>query len=242
MKVFLHPDIQNFRGRLLNAVYQVSANGVQVKRNFVQPANPSTQYQDQVRASFGTLAGEWNTVSASEALGWGVLADHYGRFNPNGTSYPMTALSAFIMVNMMRALDGQALTTTAPAAPGLGSVAFIAATVEASGDLSLTMTDLDVGSFLYKVRVTPVIPAPYVITRGSLRFPTIDPADSIVAGTPAAQSVTLTIPAASLRTDGPAVPSWANTNRIGVNVQKLTTDYAPQTTFGQFTEDFVSVI
>lgn len=243
MKVHLHPDIQSFRGRFIDAVYQISQNGIQVKRNFVVPANPQTQFQQQVRSAFGTVAGDWANVSGLQRQDWETLAQSYGRFNPNGTAYTLTGFQAFLMVNTFRALDGQALTQAAPQFPSIGSVAFI--TVEndqVNQEVSFNFQDLDVGTFLYKIRVNPVTPEPYALTIENARFVTIDPADAIISGTPVAQAVSLTIPYAELRSD---LIDWANLaggERIAVNIQKLSTDYAPQTTQGQYTEEFVSNI
>lgn len=246
MKVHLHPDIQAFRGRFVDSVYQVANGGAQVKRALVKPVNPNSAYQQSIRDDFALLAANWASVPATSVNKWGALGQRYTRTDANGNSRPLTDIEAHNMVNMFRLMDNQALTTSPGSDTALPTGVSVTTAIYDSGlgQVVIECVEPDTVAKLYRVRLTPPTPAPYVLRRGKCRLISTDPADAIISATGAGGSVTLTIAAADLKPTGdPVSPiDWTNMDRVGIEVLTLDSNYRPEQGYGAFDEITVAVM
>lgn len=91
-----------------------TAKAGNVCRNWVCPANPKSTQQTMIRGLFSAAAVAYKSLTVSEALAWRTLAAQINKTNILGISYALSGIALYQQVNVMRQLNGQATSDTAP--------------------------------------------------------------------------------------------------------------------------------
>lgn len=89
--------------------------GLQVARRMVVPDNPQTTEQDLIRGMMSTASVAFQSVTANEKLAWEAWAE-INKSRIKGQMVVRPAISEYCAVNIVRQMDGQATTDTAPTA------------------------------------------------------------------------------------------------------------------------------
>lgn len=205
--------------------------GLQVARRFVIPANPDSTAQQTVRAWFTAAAQQFGSISPAEKTGWETYAQLVPR-QVDGQTLILPAIDAYLEINSIRQLAGQAITDTAPTALADFAVTAIADWVDATPDIEFDVTHsatVTAGRFLY-IKMTAPLNSARVDPPASAYRSAIPPqtGGTIVALAASPQTVTLTL--ADLWT-GFSVGDFA-----GISAQPLSTQYVPGLTFRQVLE------
>jgi len=222
MKAVLSSPYKQLSGKQ-DTLVNMSLGGNPVVRTLVIPSNPQTDIQTSIRAYFNAASVAFSAVTDAERVGWNTFAQLITRKNSLGQSYTMSDKGLYVQVNAYRQLHGQAITDTAPAVTGSGTITGITSATVAGGNFTLIYTHNGVGGF-HLIEVTTVLPGLqkkaqdgdyYLIT---------------TALTTSIQAI-----AASPQTEVFAVADMkftlAATNRIGVRITPLGAGYVSGTPF-----------
>jgi hypothetical protein len=109
MKILDNPRSGSYAG----VTSSRNRNG-QYVRNRSIPVNPSSTFQQTVRARLSTNAQDWRSLTSSQRTGWNDLGNQIVRNDTLGQSYPLTGFQAFVMLNNNRLAAGDAKLTDAP--------------------------------------------------------------------------------------------------------------------------------
>lgn len=224
--VQLKSPYQTWRGKSGDTVaYPV--NNRMFAREFVIPSNPDDANQQSVRSNLATVAVAFQSLTPAEKAAWANLGSQMTRTDANGDSYTLSAVQAYVSVNSLRLLDGQASTDTAPSFTTALAPTITSITTD-SIDVFVNLASTVVG-ILYYAQVSPPLPGE---TRNAyLRDLTSisaapNQANSIVAA--GSTTMTMTIPV----TDLPF--SLASSDRIGLKITAISTGYVKgQSVFDQ---------
>lgn len=86
----------------------------QYRRTRAIPVNPSSTFQQTVRARLQLNAAEWRTLTALQRSGWDSLGASITRTDSLGQTYTLTGAQAYASVNANRLAAGDAVVTDAP--------------------------------------------------------------------------------------------------------------------------------
>ena len=227
----LIPPFQHFHGKIkqpsqdngLVAFHTAKAGNV--CRNWVQPANPKSVQQTMIRGHFAAAAVAYKALSAVNAAAWRTLAALITKTNILGLGYKLSGIACYQQVNVMRLLNSQAQSATAPdfadiPIPVTGITSVTMAVAQATTIINTTgMTN---GEILL-VRLTPAVATfARLLRENELRIPSTTEADAfeVIAGAATTNIITITQFAAPVAT-----------NYIGVEVTAMSATYlarAPQ--------------
>lgn len=107
--------ITNISGKAGGSVFARNKGGA-IVRNFAVPSNPSSEFQENVRGTFGAFAQQWRGLSESERSAWNNATDDYERVNVFGDNRKLSGISLFISLNQNLVQAGQS-PITMPKAP-----------------------------------------------------------------------------------------------------------------------------
>lgn len=86
----------------------------QYKRTRAIPVNPSSSYQQAVRARMQQNADGWKSITAAQREGWASLGDQMSRTDSLGQTYTLTGFMAYCSLNNNQLAAGNSLLTDAP--------------------------------------------------------------------------------------------------------------------------------
>lgn len=86
----------------------------QYVRNRSIPVNPSSSYQQAVRARMSQNASDWRGLTAAQRTGWSDLGYLIQRTDSLGQSYYLTGFQSFCLVNNNKLAAGDVVVTDAP--------------------------------------------------------------------------------------------------------------------------------
>lgn len=111
-------------------------------RNRTIPTNPNSISQQGVRGVFGGLAQRWRTLTASQRLGWSLLAPNVPRTNSLGQTYVLAGNALYSATNLLRDAVGSAVLDDAPAldSPPIITSATLTVSVAGLDGISLAYT------------------------------------------------------------------------------------------------------
>lgn len=96
----------------------------QIQRQRSVPTNPNTAAQSAARSRLSTLSAGWRGLTDAQRANWNSFASSYTMTNPLGQSFHLTGHQAFIQINSVNLLNGDASLTVPPALPS-----FVAPTI-----------------------------------------------------------------------------------------------------------------
>jgi hypothetical protein len=194
-------------------------------RTFVQPANPSTSFQDDIRALFTALTQEYSSVTDAENIGWVELARFITRKDKDGNSVVIGAKAAFIQINFWEVIGGGTITHTAPTYGTVAGILVLSAFKRNAGDTGWQLTyTWDGANTSIVLKATAPLPGLRLQPRSTdYRFATTDPADSIKAITSAGGTLTVL--------DADSRFALDTADRIGITAQVINADAIPLQTF-----------
>jgi len=193
------------------------------RRTFVQPANPETTFQEEVRSDFSAASKQFSTLTPALQIPWTTLGNGHVRNDPNGDAYSLSAKEIYVAVNCLRQQDAQAITDTAPAGVFIdGPTDYTAPTIAVGG--ATISFDLTHGAFaiggIWAVKFSKILAGNALQpTENDFAYATTDFANSFVVV--AASPQTIVLNTADLK-----IPLAAG-DRIGVQVQGLSDEYNP---------------
>lgn len=79
------------------------------------PVNPSSSFQNTVRARLATNSAAWRALTAVQRAGWNDLAGSMPRTDSLGQAYTPTGFGAYVGVNNNNVAAGNAVVSDAPA-------------------------------------------------------------------------------------------------------------------------------
>lgn len=114
-KVVYGQGVAKMSGRLGGSVYANNRGGAYV-RNFVRPVNARTSYQEDQRGRVSDQSAAWRTLSSADQDAWTSWASTHPITDRLGNSILRSGHQAFVGVNVLRVLAGDA--TSANVVPG----------------------------------------------------------------------------------------------------------------------------
>jgi hypothetical protein len=109
----------------------------QYVRNRRAPVNPGTSYQRDVRQRLATNSAAYRSLTAAQHAGWAALGLQITRTDSLGSTYTLTGLQAYILLNNNLAAAGDAVVSTAPSLTTPAGLPFVS--------LSASPTTMSVG-------------------------------------------------------------------------------------------------
>jgi len=206
-------------------------NNLDVSRRWVKPANPQTSAQRQIRSILTQAAQAFQNISDSERQTWRAYAQAHPR-SYLGQEFTLQEMAAFVQINTIRLIDGQAISNTAPSidpafiATGISNLQY-----DSNNDvLSFTLAHTgEAGSGYWMIKITPALASPQRHARPSdYRLAAGVNASSIIEVDNSPQSVSISNP----------VFSWSNGDYVQLLILPLSTQYSIGTPFvhrGQIT-------
>lgn len=113
MKVKWGSIIVNGTGTLGGHVYSRNHYGP-FARTKVNPANPSTIYQQGIRTIFLNVQQSWRTLTTSEQNAWSAASIDYPKTNSFGSVYYLSGYNLFISLNLPFWFQFGSVMTTPP--------------------------------------------------------------------------------------------------------------------------------
>lgn len=110
MKILNYPSSGSYQ----SLTFSRNRNGQYVRTRAI-PVNPSTAFQQAVRARLSTGAQDWRELTSLQREGWATLGEQITRTDSLGQGYTLTGFQAFVLINNNRAAAGDVRVTDAPA-------------------------------------------------------------------------------------------------------------------------------
>lgn len=195
--------------------------GRQVGRDMVRPTNPDTSPQQNIRTIFSSISNQYKSISGAQETDWSNLADNFTLIDPLGAEYKPYTNNAYMLVNLYRQLDAQAITDVAPAFSARPAVTSIDQAEVVGGNLQITISHnltTGGGADLVFVRVTPSLgSARRKARQNEYRILTDPTNESITAATASPQTVVLAMDNFTLAAE----------EYLGIEVRTLSSVYVP---------------
>lgn len=109
MKILNYPSSGSYQG----VTFSRNRNG-QYVRNRSIPVNPSSTFQQSVRARFSLNAQNWRDLTSAQRAGWSDLGGMITRNDTLGQAYTLTGFQAYLLVNNNKLAAGDVTVTDAP--------------------------------------------------------------------------------------------------------------------------------
>lgn len=193
------PPFDTFRGVVrstgsLEGQVTYPVGGANYSRAFVQPANPQSDHQVDIRALMTTVAQGFSALTETQADAWRAAAVGIYRTNPAGQTYELSGANLYALINLYRLMDDQSLLAAPPALTAPGAITDITDVKVNGTDLDIHCTHaLGVATDFILVRMTKALTGPARNARpNEYRVPTVDFDDSIVAASASPQTIALT--------------------------------------------------
>ena len=199
--------------------------GMQVARQYTIPTNPQTANQLLTRSYLALASQAFGLLTDNERAAWGVFAAAHER-SYLGATYVMQDMAAYVWINWIRQLAGQAITDVAPTADPDWSFTDITSVDYVSGTtvLSLTVTHNKavIANQYVLSRITPALASPqrharlsdYRLTRGVH-------ADSVPALVASTSAIDYTAP----------VYTWTDGQYVDILLTPISDEFVPGTPF-----------
>jgi len=119
-------------------------------RRLVEPANPDTSHQQTIRSLLATAANGYQALTAVQAAAWRTAASGLTRKNIFGQVYALTGMSLYMLINMYRSMDGEALTVTPPSTAKPDAILGVTSATVNATNLDIVFThNIAAGDFVY---------------------------------------------------------------------------------------------
>lgn len=122
----------------------------QYRRTRANPVNPSSTFQQAVRARMQQNADAWKALTATQREGWSSLGAQFVRYDSLGQAYDLTGFQAFCSINNNKLAAGDAVLTDAPLYAPPGPMLTVTPTItSASFSVAYTTTPLAAGARIF---------------------------------------------------------------------------------------------
>jgi hypothetical protein len=122
----------------------------QYVRTRATPVNPSTSFQDAVRARLAAAATAWRNLTALQREGWASLGEFMERTDSLGQAYFLTGFQAFVSVRSNLAAAGDAALADAPLYAPPDAMTSLTPTISAAAfSVAFAPTPLGAGEKLF---------------------------------------------------------------------------------------------
>lgn len=150
MKILDNPRSGSYAG----VTSSRNRNG-QYVRNRSIPVNPSSTFQQAVRARLTTNSQDWRSLTSAQRAGWNDLGNQMLRSDSLGQTSPLTGFQAFLSINNNKLAAGDAKLTDAPLYLPPDPMLTITPTVTSGAfSIAYTTTPLPAGARVF-VSVSP---------------------------------------------------------------------------------------
>jgi len=193
-------------------------------RRLVSPANPDSAHQTSIRALMTTAANGYQGLTDVQAQQWRTAAAGLTRTNILGQSYRLTGMSLYMLVNLYRLMDGQALVATPGSTELPGAITGVTSVTVSGGNVEVVLThSLAASEFVYCRLTQDLGGASRQARKNDYRTITTDFEDSIVARAASPQTLTLSMDYFTLTA----------AQHVGVSLLPLSAAYYPGTVFNE---------
>lgn len=198
--------------------------GMPVARRHVQPAQPRTTAQVNIRSFLTASAQAFGSISAAQRTGWESLANLMTHSHL-GFTYTPYAINAYVSVNAWRQLDAQAISDDAPSSlagftgSAIGTVGYVTGTTVFSFILTHNGAN---GVGFWGVSVTPALASAQRAARQSdYRLAHATTADAVIPVSTSPQTIEVTVP----------IVTWTDGQYMAIKVVPLGATYCYGTPF-----------
>lgn len=145
MKILNYPSSGSYQ----SLTFSRNRNGQYVRTRAI-PVNPSTTFQQAVRARLTTAAQDWRELTALQREGWATLGEQITRTDSLGQGYTLTGFQAYVLINNNRLAAAEAKVSDAPAHLPPDPILSVTATITAATySVAWTPTPLLAGEKLF---------------------------------------------------------------------------------------------
>lgn len=114
------------------------------------PVDPSSVFQQAVRARLSTASQTWRTLTATQREGWATLGEQIVRNDTLGQSYSLTGFQCYVQISNNRAAAGDAVIADAPAHLPPNPILTLTPTITAASySVAFTPTPLATGERIF---------------------------------------------------------------------------------------------
>jgi len=145
MKILNYPSSGSYQ----SLTFSRNRNGQYVRTRAI-PVNPSSAFQQAVRARLSTAAQDWRELTALQREGWATLGEQITRTDSLGQGYNLTGFQAYVLINNNRLAAGDVKVSDAPAHLPPDPILSVTATITAATySVAWTPTPLLAGEKLF---------------------------------------------------------------------------------------------
>lgn len=145
MKILNYPSSGSYQ----SLTFSRNRNGQYVRTRAI-PVNPSTSFQQAVRARLTTAAQDWRELTALQREGWATLGEQITRTDSLGQGYTLTGFQAYVLINNNRLAAAEVKVSDAPAHLPPDPILSVTATITAATySVAWTPTPLLAGEKLF---------------------------------------------------------------------------------------------
>ncbi len=113
--------VQTMSGSQGDSTFSTGAGGDYIRRR-VNPAQPRTEAQQEVRATFSAASAAWRSLTQAQRNGWTALAATVTRTDRYGKTYRPTGQQLFVASRTLASFSSQGAISDAPATSAQGNV------------------------------------------------------------------------------------------------------------------------
>jgi hypothetical protein len=156
-KLLLSGIVSGLSGKHSGAVH-MKGRGDNVMRRKVSPKQPASNYNSIVRARMAAAQSAWAGLDSDQVLGWNELAKQVKRSNVFGSSYALSGINLFQMLNSNLLNAGESIIEDAPALGTVGLWTTLTPSVVHDGAVSIAFgpTPVPVGSIVVLKATRPM--------------------------------------------------------------------------------------
>jgi len=145
MKILNYPSSGSYQ----SLTFSRNRNGQYVRTRAI-PVNPSSSFQQAVRARLSTAAQDWRELTALQREGWATLGEQITRTDSLGQGYNLTGFQAYVLINNNRLAAAEVKVSDAPAHLPPDPILSVTATITAATySVAWTPTPLLAGEKLF---------------------------------------------------------------------------------------------
>jgi len=145
MKILNYPSSGSYQ----SLTFSRNRNGQYVRTRAI-PVNPSSTFQQAVRARLTTAAQDWRELTALQREGWATLGEQITRTDSLGQGYTLTGFQAYVLINNNRLAAADVKVSDAPAHLPPDPILSVTATITAASySIAYTPTPLGAGEKLF---------------------------------------------------------------------------------------------
>ena len=170
---YTSPILSQARASLGGATFSANRGGNYIRAR-IAPVQPRSTAQQQARAQFSTVSGNWKTLTAAQRAGWAAAAAGVTLQDSLGNSYIPTGNQLYVGLNRNLLVNGEPVVSASPGTkpdfPNLVPITVTAAAAVPALTLVTQLTSAPTG-FIFEVSATAqVSPGVSFFSKSAYRF------------------------------------------------------------------------